>query len=673
MQPRSTDHHLSTGDLGLDLGPDGLLRGLASAATGGRLLFADSEDGFSIAWDVLPPGTIDPGLAGRVAACSIDARDCVLATVADQPFAGDGLRRVQTYVHPHATVELAYELRPGACFAVRTLRFTPRFAGRYLVRSVTVAHLRLDGSHALVPFNVGSCQVLFLRGAREGFFASLMTIGMADAIGADTADGPGRRIELTYRADTVIADGLPYEAEPCCLGAYARTGVMAPPVPEWFKTCRQSLNPPDHGESEAMLRLVAALAPQPHSRAVTVTLNQWASPNLDPVDPGHADSLAAIYGPCFYTTRHTWGGRTEELVAATPATSALGEPPASIAGPLAMAAARGLHQIFWLPVLAPHPWLGHMQYCPDRADWHLVHPPGPQVDGVEQRDAFFGSGYNCPANAGFLAWHRRLAWHELERGSFIGCAADEGLGRRADLVCRSGDHDHLPGSAGHAYFRGRRDFYRALRARFGGEFALTTYRPVGDTGLWEMLDYDTMFTLSEMGEVTGHETRYYSRIRHFYHFVPSWMDQARCAMRHAFPTDNDLAMLSMLAVSSNFLFYTDPVPPGAERIRFWLQWARDHRDHMRAQAVFLPDWPGQGRCDAYARTAGDETFLFVFNANDAPCRADLALADAGLDAARPHAVTCIWPPAALPARTIIRRLVSELPAGAAQVFRLVPA
>jgi hypothetical protein len=83
-----------------------------------------------------------------------------------------------------------------------------------------------------------------------------------------------------------------------------------------------------------------------------------------------------------------------------------------------------------------------------------------------------------------------------------------------------------------------------------------------------------------------------------------------------FADPSRLRILSALAVSNTHL-YAGMSDDAAFRqtIRRWLDWARARPDIMRAQAIFLPDWPGGGVCDGYLRLAHGRGYAFLFNAN----------------------------------------------------------
>ena len=138
----------------------------------------------------------------------------------------------------------------------------------------------------------------------------------------------------------------------------------------------------------------------------------------------------------------------------------------------------------------------------------------------------------------------------IRRDGFSGFIVDEGPPfPRTHLPCFSTGHDHLPGDASYGYFVARREFFKTLRREFGPGFILEGQRPNMDTGIWDAIYLNYLFTPSERTVDTGDEIRFRSRLRHYYHFVPSTMDQIYFQPSPS-TMDIDYLMLSALAVSN---------------------------------------------------------------------------------------------------------------------------
>ena len=179
----------------------------------------------------------------------------------------------------------------------------------------------------------------------------------------------------------------------------------------------------------------------------------------------------------------------------------------------------------WSVHCGPNPWWNTAHYCPQYSVWQAK-----------------GSDYTCPTNRDYMGWHFKLLMAMIQRG-YASYAEDEDVPLMSGQVrCNSTAHDHLPGNASYGWFRLRQELYRALRKKFGKDFPIHGYRPQMDLGIWECLPVDNIFTLYEVPPAGGDRIRDWSRIRHYYHFTPSYMDQALIS------TYSDYDMLSALAV-----------------------------------------------------------------------------------------------------------------------------
>ncbi|MCU0982241.1 MAG: hypothetical protein MUF25_24055, partial [Pirellulaceae bacterium] len=140
------------------------------------------------------------------------------------------------------------------------------------------------------------------------------------------------------------------------------------------------------------------------------------------------------------------------------------------------------------------------------------------------------------------------------------------------------------------------------------------------------------------------------------------------------PADNlDYLFLSALAVSNRHIVYgLERDEAERKRIRHWYDWARAHEDLMTRQAVFLPDWQGNGKCDSYFRlNAAGTGYAFVFNANDTPVSTELPLDErCGLVAGREYRVRPEFPDS--PDTQVARRSVAvTVPARQVLLLELV--
>jgi hypothetical protein len=451
---------------------------------------------------------------------------------------------------------------------------------------------------------------------------------------------PAASIELCYDANYRYPAKETYQAEPVFWGVYRRTGTFAPAVPAMIDECRNATVPPDLGESGAMLAMVQRLT-HPLPSAVTVNYNSWEGKlsrngygtSASPADVAQDKKVLSLakrqFGEFYSHTTIPWGGMGYDMPSLGPDTR---EP---LASPLqremlAWAGEQKIRLHTWAPMKSICPWLGVHRYCPDHSPWWGQH------EDVQ---------YNCPANRQYMEWFTRLLVALIRRDQYGGYALDEGAPYpRTGLPCSATNHDHLPGDASYGYFVARRDLFRTLHREFGPDFHLEAARPNMDAGVWDALYTDYVFTLSESEKLGGDEIRYRSRVRHFYHFVPSHIDLVY--FRPDATADLDYLMLSALAVSNRHCVYgLGRDEAERKRIRHWYDWARAHEDLMTRQAIFLPDWPGGGKCDSYLRlNAAGTGYAFVFNANDTAVQTELPLDErCGLVAGREYRLRSKFP------------------------------
>lgn len=341
------------------------------------------------------------------------------------------------------------------------------------------------------------------------------------------------------------------------------------------------------------------------------------------------------FGEFCVLTQVPWGGMAYEMPKLGPDAQ---EPPASAMQRemIDWCRERKIRLHTWSPMKAVYPWdngdegPGVRCFCPNHKPWWGL------AGDVE---------YNCPANREYMAWFTQLLVRLFRRDGYGGYMLDEFLPHpRTGLPCSATGHDHLPGDASYGYFVARRELCQTLRREFGQGFFLEARRPNQDAGVWDALYLDGFFTLSEDRKGGGDEIRYRSRVRHYYHFIPSTMDM------HYFrptPADNlDYLFLSALAVSNRHIVYgLGRDEAERKRIRHWYDWARAHEDLMTRPAIFLPDWPGDGKGDSYFRlNAAGTGYAFVFNANDTPVSTELPLDErCGLAAGKEYRIRPEFP------------------------------
>jgi hypothetical protein len=236
-----------------------------------------------------------------------------------------------------------------------------------------------------------------------------------------------------------------------------------------------------------------------------------------------------------------------------------------------------------------------------------------------------------------LRWFAKVLKGDLEN-DFQGFTSDEPgpTKPRFYFECERTDHGHTPGDVSYPYFYWERWLFHQLREAFGQSFELQGQRPQMDAGIWHATYLNSLFTLEESPGKSADLIRKWARIRRHYTFVPSYMDQI---MVQPGMDDTDYLMLSILAVSSNYLFVAPATPdtlsrhirgmreqnnrlvaagwrsfPEDERsrVRSWLDWARRHGEYM-THVFDLPGWPGEGGPDGYVRVSNDRGFAFLFN------------------------------------------------------------
>jgi hypothetical protein len=569
------------------------------------------------------------------------------------------------YTHPRFLVSVRYELQPEDHFLQKRITVKSLRPGSFIIKRFAVHRWRKSAPE--IVFQHGQCLTFFLRRERGGFFHGVEApFGIRPSEGAES-------VELAYPVNMVFPAGSAYHAETAYWGVYRLTGKLAPPVPKRIDECDLAGVQPDEGESDAMLRMVEKLSPPPR-KSITVSYNgfQGGLSFADYTDPGAAEDarhdvetgkdLVAMLGDCYAQPATPWFGAFRQAHRLTSNDKRL--PPSPLRERvLADLGRMGLKPMLWTCWKSVNGWIRpHIgAYASDRPDW--------QANWLE----------NCPANTEYVEWMSSLVVDDARRG-FTGYIVDEaGLKPfRYTLQCESAGHGHLPGDVAYPYFYRRREFYRRLRQTFGDSFELQAQRPQMDAGIWDAVYLNSLFTLSESGTSLPHQLsqadrlREWSRVRRQYTFVPSYMDQV---LVQPGLDQTDYLMLSILAVSGNYLFTAPATPalleqhnkivntwtretsrwfaknlrefPEADkkRLRHWLDWAREHGAYMH-RVQDLHDWPGSGKPDGYLRIHQGRGFAFLFNAGEAEQTIEVPLDESvGLKRSLTYRLTQIYPPA----------------------------
>lgn len=551
------------------------------------------------------------------------------------------------YLSDAGRVEVSYTFAPRGHFIQKRLIFRPRHHEACLIRRLDLQVFGLPGfDGVLVPFQHGQCRTYFLRTTMSSFMFGIQ-VPVLDAEQNDTA-----RLVIGHDVNYRLLPGEEFKAEILFWGTCRLAGRLAPPVPRVIKECFQSERPLDLGESGAMLELVKGRMEHKPAPPVVSFNGCQNNTSLDPYDEAHAAGVEqdreiafrakTMLGKFHFQPNSTWAGAHHAVHNLKSTDTAIPEMPVRKAffnwarqeGMTTgiMVNIRGAGHYAYPP---PHELPG---YCADKPEWRGVLPGKPVK--IRGRDLVF----NCPANRPFIDWLIRILVDDIRRSRHGIFLQDDSLpAPRCRLVCNSDSHDHLPGDASYGAFISSRRLFQALRREFP-DLVLNGERPQQDWGIWGALYLDSLFTMSEMIYDKTSDAdmiiRTWSRIRHYYHFVPPSMDEV--PVKHLAAENLDYTMMSILAVSRNYLFCDMPAgwPASAlAKIRHWLDWARE-RPELMLDSHFLPDWPGQGRCDGYVRCAGEKGVAFFFNANNSAAEASLPLDSAsGLEGGRGYVLS----------------------------------
>lgn len=585
------------------------------------------------------------------------------------------------YAHPEFEITVAYLAQPEDHFIEKVVHL--RHVGRsaFAIKRFSLGRWTAGRKGTIVPFRHGQCVTCFLRQQNGGGFCGVRTPFQ------ELPPEEAELLDLAYPVNIVFEKGSAYDAEAAYWGVYRLRGRQAPKAPARIDESVMSLTPPDVGESEAMLRMVRKLAPP--RGGITLVYNGWQGGLYfgDYSDEGGAAqaerdievlrTVKEMLGPCMVQPAAPFFGGYKQAMLLNPADDRLPESPGR-RRVIDWINANGMTAMNWVCLKSVHGWVKPRlgPYCPKSPEW--------------QADEFV----NCAANPAYMQWFKRLVLNDLQTG-FAGFLSDEpGPGLRYQLFCEKPGHMHLPGDVSYAYFFQRREMFREMRERFGYGFELQGQRPHMDAGIWDMTYLNSVFTFSEDRGRTADTIREWSRMRRHYSFVPSYMDQIMVQPGFE-PVDH--TMLSALAVSSNYLFIAPSSKeklqeqesgilkdnrriaqglrefPEADRarVRFWLDWARQHREYMD-EVIDLPDWPSSGRPDGYLRVKNGVGFAFLFNSSDSEQTIAIPLdAEAKLNGNRTYRLEQLYP---TPGSTVIAksRVSWKLPSHSAFLIAIQP-
>lgn len=531
------------------------------------------------------------------------------------------------------TILLEYRLDEDWHFIQSRLHIQPNFNEPYLIQSIVLCRwpIPLAGIR-MIPFRHGQCMTYFFRKAQSAFLTGIQ-VPIADDEQKETADF----FTAGYRANYKMEAGEAYRTETLFWCCGKLTGQFPPAVSPRIKECCQSAIPPDLGEVSAMLEMVKIQKP-PVLRDIYINYNgcqgggSYKSYTGDFADEAISNDQAllenvmALFGHFNWISSTTWGGASDAVRSLTPADTEMPQIP-KLDSFYRWCGNRGIDISAYMPMKGIFPWgfknggehMYGIPYCENDRSWQ----------GICEQTSSKGAAYNCPVNRPFMKWFTKIVISYIRRYSVKQFSSDEWLpSPRYSLPCRAANHDHLPGDASYGYFYVRRRFFEELRKEFGPALNLNGERPQMDCGIWDALYLDSVFTLTEIncGE-NGDDIRTWSRTRRYYHFFPSYIDEVAVKLG---VDDTDYIMLSILAVSNNYLFLSSPgnwSRVQKQKVRKWLDWARANTLYMQSDTFFLPVWPGTGACDMYARAIDGEAYLFIFNAGEDPCRAVFPIAN----------------------------------------------
>lgn len=535
------------------------------------------------------------------------------------------------YAHTLGAIDVAYTLAAAEHYVRKSIRFTPSFAETYAIKRVKTWVFTPAGARTRAVHQHGDGgYTYFLRGTNSSLFSAVQVIpGIPIALDSATP------VELQYDANIKLAG--PYDAEMSILGCATRSGHAYSTGLRSLHRCPTSPVGLDDGEAEAMVAVMADLAPNRHRDPIVIHFNGWQS-GINITEKTYQDprfkqtllSAKEMLGPGFYlTAAYPWFGHKERMPGLSPADTRVPYSAAEETDFIQWLHANQIRSLLWTST-------AHAS----------INPAEPRYCRAYEPFRLPGTDENCIAHDAFMKWLAMLTINELKKGHDGWSHDEEGQSNRYSTYrCDSNEHSHLAGAiVAYGCYYERKKMWKALRAQFGEDFELWCNRQEIDTGPWEWLDLTTVCSFGENPDWNNspQKVRYNARARHFYHFCPSWMHQVLLYPRQS-GQDIDKLMLSALAVSSNYLFGDGVNVPGRDRIRHWLDWARSHAAFMRSQSQYLPQWPSEG-VDGYVRSADGSAYLFLFN--DYGDRASVTVsldAGIGLDHAATYTASQVFP------------------------------
>ncbi len=536
------------------------------------------------------------------------------------------------YGNSNGAVTVRHTLgQTGHCLR-KDITFAPAFSGNYAVKRVKTGVFGTPNNAVRVVHQHGAgAYTYFLRKANNGYFFGVQVI---PGIPISTAEGTP--VELQYEANIKLLDGEPYDVEPSFFGCYTKTGHAYSKLPDLHR-CPTSPVGLDDGEAEAVLAMVADLAPNRHIAPITIHLNGWQS-GITIAESSYQDPAIRkllliardMLGPGFYfESASPWFGHMARLPDLTPSDAVVPYQQPDEKEFLDWMHQNGIKSFLWTPTGQASAWHKVPRYCQTNEEFRLP-----------------GNAQNCVADHGFMSWLTRIVVNELKKGHDGWGHDEEGAAvNYTGYTCQSPNHTHPAGAnVSYACFRERQTLRKAIRKIFGEDYELNGSRPDADTGIWDALPLTTLCTYGENGNYNDSplKIRYGARARHFCHFIPSWVHQVPLYTKQP-GRDLDKLMLSALAVSSSFILCDGVDFPGQDRVKYWLDWARANGDYMRVQAHYLPQWPSEG-VDGYVRVNAGRGYAFVFNdyGEDSSIAIPLG-ASVGLDSAKTYTISQLFP------------------------------
>ena len=514
---------------------------------------------------------IDKGVGDITVASS----GCTIASAAQS-----GNKYTVTYVSAsNGTITVEYVLGVTGHYLLVRTRFAPSFQEEYAIKRVKTLVFTPAGQATRVVHQHGDGGYsYFLRKPNNGVFCGVQVIP-----GIPISTNTANPVKLQYGANIKLAGGSAYEAETSFIGCYTRSGHAYSTGLTSLHRCPTSPTGLDDGEAEAALAMVADLAPNRHVAPITVHLNGWQSgitiTETSYADQGFRTTLLkardTLFGPGFYlTSAYPWFGHKERMPGLSPSDTRVPYQQADEMEFLTWLKNNRIKSLLWTVTAHSSINPAEPRYCQNYDIFRLP-----------------GHDENCIADDSFMAWLTTITLNEIKKGHEGWSHDEEGASNQySTYTCAATNHSHISGAnVAYGCYYQRKKLWKRLRAECGEDFELWDNRQEADTGPWEWIDLTTAITYGEDSDWNNSpaKVRTCARGRHFYHFCPSWMHQVILYPNQSGP-DTDKLMLSALAVSSSYLFGGGVSIPGGSRIKYWLDWARSHANHMRVQSKYLP-------------------------------------------------------------------------------------